>query len=166
MRPVEDRCWHVWASAHFAPGDMGVALLCIVGRDVAASTWPDCEDRLDGPVAAGDEEEVLAADGGWHCHFRFLRQTPQFRASLRVVAACVLRSVRDEFDVLGVAPDYRRTPRGDFIARRGPNLFTVLHVERCDERVPAQIALKDCQPIVDERGVAEAPFVFLIDGEA
>src|SRR5262249_731796 len=61
---------------------------------------------------------------------------------------------------------HRRAPRRDLVARRGPYLLPGLDVERRDERVPAQVALEDRQPLVDQRGVPEAPLVLPVDREA
>src|SRR4029079_12236687 len=112
-------------AAELAPGDGGALVLVFLERNVAAGAGLDGDDRLDRAVATGEVDKVLAADRSGDRRFRLLRQPPQLRARLRVVAAGELGRVGHDLRALGGAPDDGGTPGRDFVPRRGPDLFAV-----------------------------------------
>src|SRR5262249_22506811 len=124
------------------------------------------EDRLDGTVAAREEEEATSGDGRGDGAFGLLGEPPQLLARLRIVAAGVLRAVGHELRALRRLPDDRRRPRRDVVPRRGPETLGVFEAVGGDEGVLAQVALEEDQAVVQDRRAAESPLDLGEDEEA
>src|SRR5690606_17886141 len=84
-------------------------------------------------------------------------QLPEFLTSIEVVAAHVLPTIQDQLATLVGDVNRWRAPRRHFLARRAPDLFARLDVERRDEAALLRIALHVDAALVNHRRTGPAP---------
>ena len=126
-----------------------------------ARAGADREDRPLGSAAAGDDDGVAREDRRRRGDLRAAAQPPAFRAGVRVVAADVVRRVRDELGrpsaLRGIHG--RRPPRRQFLAHRLPDGIAGADVGGEHEGLVLRVALDDHQVLVDDRRARRAPLV-------
>ena len=110
-------------------------------------------------VAARDVDEIVSDEGRGHRDHRGALDAPQLSAGIRIVAAKVLRPVRDELGAVAAFVDRRRRPRRQPFTFCTPHLLARGSLERGEERPFLLIALHNDKVLVEDRRAGVAPFV-------
>src|SRR4029079_19707223 len=163
---VDHRRRDVGTAALRAPDDELVLGLVVLERDVAGRAGLERDDRLDGAIPVGDDDEARADDRRRDRDLRVARILPQLLAGHRVVAAGEGRGLGDQLRLAVYLEDRRRGPRRDLVTLRAPDLLASGRVERGEERAALNVALHDHHVLVDDRRAADAPLVVGIEEPA